>query len=99
MTFLLLLIAAYGICFGLQHKIGFLHGKLGIVDSMLACSYCTGYHAGWITLLLSKLIEGPLELSLGLIVELTLFAFASSAFCYIMDCASAWLESNTQSQG
>ena len=83
---LFLLLCAYAICFGIQHKIGFLHGKTDFTDKLLACTYCTGFHAGWITYLLNQgsscLQNGKFDVNL---LDLVLFAFASSIFAYVSD--------------
>jgi len=72
-------------------------------DRMLRCPYCTGFHTGWMSWLASVAVVGwwvPLgktteELILGVlgnVVCLGLFAFASSAFCYLVDTGAQWLE-------
>jgi hypothetical protein len=71
MQFLLLLLAAYGITFGLMNqKVAFLTNRLKALSfgteekegekttffqRMLVCPYCTGFHAGWIAWLLVRL--------------------------------------------
>jgi hypothetical protein len=71
MEFLLLLLAAYGITFGLMNqKVPFLTDRLKAIrfrvettdeesttffQRMLICPYCTGFHAGWIAWLLCRL--------------------------------------------
>jgi H+/Cl- antiporter ClcA len=71
MTFLLLLLAAYGITFGLMNqKVAFLTDWLKALrfrvettdeesttffQRMLICPYCTGFHAGWLAWLLVRL--------------------------------------------
>ena len=47
MDFFFYLLVAYGITFGMQHKATFLRGKNAWLDSMLICTYCTGFHAGF----------------------------------------------------
>lgn len=82
------LLASYGICFGLVNKATFLR-RVGLLDRMLDCSYCTGFHAGWIASLVMLPIAGfewP---------TLVLSAFASAAFCYIIDTAVILLEEKT----
>ena len=77
MIFIYLLSAA-GITFALQHKLPFLHGKLSILDSMLVCTYCTGFHAGWITYLLYSAPDIDIR-------QVLLFSFASAIFSYALD--------------
>ena len=83
---LFLLLCAYAITFGIQHKVSFLHNKSQFTDKLLACTYCTGFHSGYITYLIDKaglwLQDGKLELNF---CELVLFAFASSMFSYMID--------------
>jgi hypothetical protein len=73
MAFLLLLLAAYGITFGLMNqKVPFLTDRLKALhfrvvktdeesttffQRMLVCPYCTGFHAGWIAWMLCRLPE------------------------------------------
>ena len=67
MNWFLILIVAYGICFGLQNKLPFLYSRLyredgekaHFFDQMLTCSYCTGFHAGWIAWLLCSVRSWP----------------------------------------
>jgi len=88
MIHILILIAAYGICFSLQHKITFLHNRIGIYDKMIKCTFCTGFHCGWIAYLLSKCDKiREIEFS-----SLILFAFASAAFCYAVDEVMKFIE-------
>ena len=99
MIYIYLLIVAYGITFGLQHKVPFIWKKSAFVDEMLGCSYCTGFHAGWITWILyssaqANLLDEPL--TFALFVNMILFAFAAAAFSYLMDVVSQWLELSVQ---
>jgi hypothetical protein len=72
-------------------------------DRMFHCPYCTGFHTGWTTWLASLAVIGPTipvgdtpeEIACGVganIVCAVLFAFASSAFCYLVDVGAQWLE-------
>lgn len=81
-------LASYGICFGLVNKVTFLR-RVEFLDRMLDCSYCTGFHAGWITSLIMVPLTGFAWASL------ILSAFASAAFCYIIDTAVIYLEERT----
>lgn len=74
----LVLFAAAAITFGIQHKAPFLHNKFSLLDRMLVCTYCSGFHGGWLSYLLFK--WGDL-----LIREALLFAFASAMFSYSLD--------------
>ena len=75
---ILTLLAAAGITFGLQHKIPFLHKRFKWLDSMLGCTFCTGFHGGWIAYLLS--VTGMPDIRSAL-----LFAFGGAIFSYALD--------------
>ena len=89
MTALVMLLCAYGITFGLQNKLGFLHSKFDLLDSLLRCTYCAGFHGGWITYILFSGIEIKLDFLMAMIG----FAFAASAFCYLADTLARLMES------
>jgi len=103
MTYLIYLLAAYGLCFGFMNKATPLYGKSAFLDKMLQCSYCTGFHCGWMVWILALLITGKpvmgnLESVWGVIqmvFSIPLWAFASAVFCYTMDTATKYLESRT----
>lgn len=90
------LFVSYGLCFGLQNKVSFLHEKTDFTDRLLACTYCTGFHCGWITWLLfwgasgDLPVTGPVQIAASVLV----WAFASSAWCYSLDAAVKYLEEN-----
>lgn len=81
----LILLAGAGITFCLQHKLPFLHKKADIIDKMLKCTYCTGFHGGWIAYLMQSLPSPSLQ-------EALLFSFASAIFSYALDEAIKYLE-------
>lgn len=106
MSILLTLTAAYGICFGLMNeKVSILNKLLyalplfrreeeNFFQRMFKCSYCTGFHTGWMVWvvesaprLLGSGVDG-LEFTVGALVT----AFASSVFCYAVDTLIAWFE-------
>jgi len=90
------LLFAYGICFGLMNKVEFMR-KISFFDRMLSCSYCTGFHAGWISWLGTHLVLGwvdqPHQVAGALI-----WAFCSAVFCYLVDTLSQFVE-NFHAQG
>lgn len=89
----LLLLFAYGLTFGLQHKASFLWEKSDLTDSLLKCSYCTGFHAGWIVWLLHLAAQPDLEWTLvPVVIGSILFAFGSAGFAYFGDVLTQWLE-------
>ena len=82
---LLILLAAAGITFGLQHKIPFIHKKVSLLDSMLRCTFCTGFHGGWIAYCISSIPSLSIQ-------EALLYSFASAIFSYALDEAVKYLE-------
>ena len=98
------LLVAYGLCFGLQNKLPFLYSggyretgePTRFLDKLLHCTYCTGFHTGWLTWLLAWGVEGktPSE-GWNIPASMVVWAFASAAFCYVMDALVRWLEANT----
>lgn len=87
------LLVTYGLCFGIQNKAVFLRGHFGWLDSLLGCSYCTGFHAGWVTWLLywaadALPVQGPGPIGLSVAT----WAFGSAAFCYLVDVVATRLE-------
>jgi len=80
-----ILLAAAGITFGLQHKIPFIHKKIDLLDSMLKCTYCTGFHGGWIAYLVAHAPQLNPQHAL-------LYAFASAIFSYALDEGVKFLE-------
>ena len=95
---LLLLLASYGLAFCLQNKLPFLWGKHPFLDKLLNCTYCSGFHAGWIILLLaiiSDKVYGSVILAGLTWSDMTVFSFASAAFVYWADAAARCLESHS----
>jgi hypothetical protein len=60
--------------------------KINFVKEMLECSYCTGFHAGWLSLLILR-YESFFDLKIFL-----LWSFSSASFSYITDTFAAFLE-------
>lgn len=92
------LLFAYGLCFGLQNKIEALRSPrwpLGaFFERMLGCSYCTGFHAGWLAWLLTRPVYGAGAAdAASLAASLASWAFASAAFCFLVDVTSQAVES------
>ena len=79
------LLAAAGITFGLQHKAVFLHKKLSLLDKMLRCTYCTGFHGGWVAYAIASAPEVTLQ-------DALLYAFASAIFSYALDESVKYIE-------
>jgi len=94
-TLIIHTIAIYGICFGLQHKATILHGKSEFIDKMFKCTYCTGFHCGWIVFLIFYLLNTEVY-NVKLLVEMTMFAFYGASMCYIIDTVIRYFESNIE---
>ncbi len=88
----------YGLCFGFQNKLPFLHDKYDFLDSLLGCSYCVGFHSGWISWIILYLSNGCPEMgALEIVFSLVTFGFVSSAVCYTIDSTVQLIESHTLS--
>ena len=78
------LLIAYAVTFGIQNKLLFLRNRHTFLDHMLVCTYCTGFHAGWVTYILW--VQPDSILNMGqYILPLLGFSLASSAFSYGLD--------------
>jgi hypothetical protein len=87
------LLLCYGLCFGLMNKVEFIR-RVAFFDRMLSCSYCTGFHSGWIAWLLTMPLRGvPSDLETT--SPVVLWAFLSAVFCYFADTFSQFIESRT----
>ena len=109
MEILILLFAAYALCFAAQHKFTFLHNKTDFTDRMLQCTFCTAFHTGWLVYLIHQIIllEKNLDVDFSLkwslffallfilICKSVVFGLASSAFSYALDTAIRCLESHS----
>lgn len=100
MSFTALLIASYGVCFGLMNeKLAALNKALyrlpllrkdgkNIFERLFQCAYCTGFHTGWLVWGFAWVVCGRDSSHW----EGLVFAFASGASCYFLDTALRWLE-------
>jgi hypothetical protein len=82
---------AYGFAFGAMNKVDFIR-KAPFFDKMLNCSYCTGFHAGWLTFLAKGFTSSSLALTPQFFVSALLWGLASAAFCYLADTLSQTAE-------
>lgn len=90
------LLGAYGLCFGLQHKVPFLHGRSVFLDNLLRCSYCVGFHCGWVMWLLVWVSQGQAPATgVGIPASILMWGLASAAWCYGVDVLTSWMEANT----
>jgi len=93
------LLLAYGLCFGFQNKATFLHGKSEFTDALLRCTYCTGFHCGWMVWLLAWAMTGtPPADDYAIIPSVLGWSFVSSAFCYGVDAFIKWAEANASQE-
>ena len=98
--FPILLLLAYSIAFGLQNdKVKFITDRLrtfDVFENMLLCSYCTGFHAGWVSWLLLAALQGfPAEgwyNALSMIVT----ALTAAMTTYFMDMLLQAIERHAQ---
>lgn len=97
---ILYLFAMYGIAFGIQHKMPAMwDGALrkifqeGFTASLLSCTYCVGFHAGWIIYLL--VASASATFSLG---HLIIYSFAGAAFSYSIDAYVQRLEGEEEDE-
>jgi len=91
------LLVAAGLCFGLQYKVPWLHGKTTKLDRLLACPYCTGFHCGWLTWLLYFLTtEAQVPIGLREIASIVAWCFACAWVCYAMDTVVKRLETTDE---
>ena len=94
-----LLLLAYSLCFGLQNdKIAWLSNVLRrstVLNAALECTYCTGFHCGWLAWGLLALLDGawPAE-GWHNIPSMFVAAMVSAAGCYIMEVTVRWIETN-----
>ena len=93
------LLLCYGLCFGMMNKVDTLR-KVSLFNRLLSCSYCTGFHAGWIAWLGSRVVYGlditastPVPDALaGTLGHAALWALTSAGFCYVVDVVSQLAE-------
>ena len=92
---LLVLLCAFGLCFWVQNKLTFLKGKHKLLDALISCSYCLGFHCGWVSYMMVTLSNGesPIPIWYMLIVQAIVHGFASAVFCYFFDELSLLIES------
>lgn len=91
-----LLFIAYGWTFGIQNKLPFLHEKHPLLDKLLDCPYCLGFHGGWLTWLTIFLYSGcPTLTWMEVVGSLIAYTLGSASFCYLVDTHMVWAESNT----
>ncbi len=96
MTFIFYLLVAYGLTFGLQNRAAWLRGIHPFIDSQLPCTYCVGFHTGWMVWILWKIqvvFATPAALREITVIEALSFCLASSGFSYFFDTLIRLMES------
>jgi len=88
------LVFAYGFTFGAMNKLpDFVHEKIPrILNRMLACAYCTGFHTGYLAYLAISHDEIVWH-------HAPIWAITSAAFSYGADTVLRLAESRTQVEG
>lgn len=91
------LLAAYALAFGLQNDkakpLTDQLRKIGFFDRMLSCTYCTGFHCGWVVWLATWGATGVAPATdFAAVPSILLWAFASAAWCYVVDAVVQYLE-------
>lgn len=82
---------AYAICFALMNKVEFLR-RIAFFDAMLSCSFCTGFHVGWLVFIAELVMRDvPVE-GLKQVISGFAWAFGSALSCYILDTAMKIIE-------
>jgi hypothetical protein len=87
------LLLSYGVCFGIQQKLGFLYGRHVVLDKLLSCTYCVGFHSGWLSYLLIHQ-HHDLLMTQGSLIGALIWGFSSAGFCYSLDAAVTRLEAS-----
>lgn len=82
------LLASYGLVFAVQNKLPheIVTQRVTFLDSLVKCSFCLGFHTGWVTYLAWH------PWSTELVWTLPLAGLASAAFSYALDMALLRLE-------
>jgi len=77
----------YGLTFAIMNKIKILYNtKINLLNDLIKCSYCVGFHSGWICFLFKyKHIE---------LYNMFYCGLMAAAFCYVIDNICIKLESN-----
>lgn len=67
--------------------------RTSLVGRLFACPYCFGFHAGWMTWILSAVATGtPIAPSSSTLTQILLYAFSGAAAGYLLDALAAAAE-------
>ena len=88
---------ACGLGFAWQNKLPFLHHRFKTLDNLLRCTFCLGFHCGWMTWILNWVIESnyTFEHPVQLLCSLVCWCFAIARLSYALDTAVKRLETFT----
>jgi hypothetical protein len=91
---LVALLFAYAVSFGIQNKVPFLY-RSEWLHGFLSCTYCVGFHTGWMTWLMAWAVMGktPAE-GWQIVPSVLMWALTSAAFCFAFDALVQYLENN-----
>ena len=96
---LIALLFAYAMTFGVQNKAPFLYWFRRL-HGFLACTYCVGFHAGWVTWLLAWAVTGTLPATgWGILPSVAVWSLTSAAFSFAFDALVRYLEVNAVPRG
>lgn len=59
--------------------------RLNIINELLSCSFCTGFHAGWLTYLLMNYNALEYKETQEHLTYMIVYGFVSATFCYFFD--------------
>ena len=90
MEILKFILCVYGITFFLQHKAYPILSKNAFLKSMLECTFCTGFHGGWMTYVLTA--HSSVDVNLATIFSLVSFGFVGASSAYILDAIVSKIE-------
>jgi hypothetical protein len=98
MNIIITILCIYGLCFGLQNKATFLRGHSDLLDELLNCTYCLGFHCGWLFYIFNYFLFFKIEelniLQTGF--QMTCYGFFGASTTYLIDTAIRWIESQIE---
>ena len=76
------LFVLYGLTFGFMNKVPLIHNRISLLNKLLQCSYCSGFHMGWIYYCIRISYEPYNFFDLW---HALCWGMMSAAWCYIVD--------------